>query len=200
MSVTNTIIVVPGARYPKSSSAFIQGMIVRAFSFFNVIPRYSDDEEGWIRPLREQGYEIVRFRWSGKSSPSSIRTAATDLSILMRHIGSVTVVSCSLGTQVAMLAKAGHGHVTRLVSLCGVYGYADVPFPVIDIRSADDRFANLSHSILNTFPSRTSTNKTIILEGIRHDESGLDTIVSSGAFRGMRISDVLDRCLTEQVV
>jgi pimeloyl-ACP methyl ester carboxylesterase len=175
-------------------------MIVRAFGFFNVIPRYTDDEEGWIQPLREQGYQIVRFRWSGKSSPSSIRTAATDLSILMRHIGSVTVISCSLGTQVAMLAKAGHEHVTRLVSLCGVYGYTDTSFPVIDIRSADDRFANLSHSILNAFPSRTLTNETIILERIRHDEFGLDTIVSSGTFRGMRLSDVLGHCLAEQVV
>lgn len=189
-----TIIVVPGARYLTSSNHLIRGAISRLYAFFNVIPCASDSEEGWIRPLRDRGYEIVRFSWSGNVSRSSIRSAAADLSSLVRGYDSVILVSCSLGSDIAIRSDS-HERISRMISLCGVYGHATTPFPIIDIRSSDDRFGNLCHSLLNVFTPRSPATETILLEGIRHDEFGLDPMISSGIFHERRISEIIGHYL-----
>ncbi len=191
MSVTNTIIIVPGARYPKSSSAFIQGMIVRVFGFFNVIPQYSDDEEGWIRPLREQGYEIIRFRWSGDVSPSSVRRAVDDLTTLIHDTRNVSIISCSLGTRIALTASSrSPNDVELLIPFCGVYRHDGSAPPIIDVRSPNDVFGNIFHTFLNMFVRKPATTRRLSFDGIRHDEFADDIRIPSGFFTGRRISEV----------
>ncbi|NTW75933.1 MAG: hypothetical protein HGB34_03465 [Candidatus Moranbacteria bacterium] len=113
---------------------------------------------------------------------------------MIREYGSVVLVSCSLGTQIALLS-GGLVRIDRIISLCGVYGHNTIPFPFIDIRSVDDHFGNLCHAFLNVFSSRSNTIGTVLLESIRHDQFGLDTTISSGSFREHRISEIIEHFL-----
>lgn len=191
MSVTNTIIIVPGAQYPKSENPCVQSVIVKLFGLFNVIPSYSDEAEGWIQVLENENLEIIRFAWSGRASAYSVRKAAKNLASMIRKYPSVTVVSCSLGTQVALRAATGSKNIKKIISLCGVYRRTDPPFPIIDIRSSDDPFANTFHSILNLFSLTSKPTEQVLLEGIRHDEFGMDTPVRAGTFQNHRISEII---------
>ena len=191
MSRNDTIVIVPGARYPKSENPFVQSVIVKLFGLFNVIPSPADTEEEWIRALENGNRQIIRFVWSGRASAHSVRKAAQELTSLIRKYPSVTVVSCSLGTQVALRATIGSKNIRKIISLCGVYRRTDTTFPIIDIRSSDDPFADSVHFILNVFSRARKPTEQIILEGIRHDEFGTDTTIRTSTFQGHRISKVI---------
>jgi pimeloyl-ACP methyl ester carboxylesterase len=189
---TRTIIVVPGARYRTSPNHLVRYAIARLYALLNVIPRAFDGEEGWIRPLRERGYVVIRFQWSGNTSLSSVRRAVDDLTMLIRDIGNVSIVSCSLGTQVALTASSRlPDHVEMLVSLCGVYRHDGLRLPVMDVRSSDDAFGNIFHTFLNLLVRMPTTTRTFVFDGIRHDEFADDICIPSGFFAGRRISDVI---------
>ncbi|MEI6650088.1 MAG: hypothetical protein WCL23_01490 [Candidatus Moraniibacteriota bacterium] len=199
MSRNDTIVIVPGARYPNSENPFIQSVIVKLLGLFNVIPSPTDTEEEWIRALENGNRQIIRFVWSGRASVHSVRKAARELASLIRKYPSVTVVSCSLGTQVALLATKRNNDIRKIVSLSGVYRRSDTPFPIIDIRSSDDPFANVFHAILNLFSLTSKPTQQIILEGIRHDEFGTDVLLQKGKFSGRNISDVIESFIDPSV-
>ncbi|NTW75802.1 MAG: alpha/beta hydrolase [Candidatus Moranbacteria bacterium] len=190
--IRETVIVVPGARYFTSSNRLVRGAITRLYAFLNVVPCASDSEEGWIRPLREYGYEVIRFQWTGDVSPLSVRRAVDDLTAMIRDVGNVSIISCSLGTQIALTASSRQpDHVELLVSLCGVYRHDGSRLPIMDVRSSNDGFGNSIYSILNVLVRTPTTTRTLSFDGIRHDEFADDMRIPSGFFAGRRISEVI---------
>ncbi|HWQ59949.1 MAG TPA: hypothetical protein VN420_02270 [Candidatus Fimivivens sp.] len=185
------IVVVPGARYLRSSNPFVQKGIVRLYGLFNVIPDYSGSEEAWIPALRQRGYEVIRFEWNGSVTSKSLHLASKRLSDLITTEGVVSVISCSIGTLIALLAAGRTILPLRVISLCGVFRTPDTPGDVIDIRSTADRFGNFFRSVSEMFSRKSSGLRTVMLSGIRHDEFGDNPVIPSGIFENSSLSDII---------
>lgn len=188
------IIIIEGANYMRSHIRWVQKLVILFYRMFNVVPFYTRDDEKWVRLIENNHRQIVYFEWSGQVWPWVVNQTAREFALFLKDKGPVKVISTSLGTQVAIKAIKHNANITKIISLSGVYTPVPISIPFVDIYSTSDRFANSLRGILKFFAIHGKIKRTeVILNNIRHDQFRDNLRFADGEFKGLTMSELLNR-------
>ncbi|MDD5417964.1 MAG: hypothetical protein PHW96_03735 [Candidatus Nanoarchaeia archaeon] len=198
-----TVVVIHGSKYPNpnTKNLFLRNLVRFGYKIFKVTPdmEYPEVREKWLSKIAKKGRDILYFDWEGKPLPKYVNKAAQDLINLIKTKDNVKIITNSIGAAIALKVSERVNNVKKIISLSGVYRKSKADVDFLDVRSKDDKFANVCKAGLNLLSfTKMKNRKLVLIEKFRHHEFQKDKQITGGNFKGMNISQILEYFLSKE--
>jgi hypothetical protein len=202
------VIIIPGAKFVGSKNGNLQKTILFFYRLVRTFkPVYYNYAKAWAKSFKKASTDTFWLHWSRGITPLSRWFAVKRLNYIIQHYSkthNVKIVGISLGGEIALetLKRFDTSKIKKLILVCSTNEQATGPrsnIPVINIYSENDLFAKFVIKILAPFhggQKLLGTNiKNVILPDMTHDEFCSNAKIKSGKFKGLKVTDVINKCL-----
>ena len=197
------IIIVPGAKYIKSRSNFMQGLILVFYKLTRIMhPVDSNYAKDWRYFFSRKDERVIWLHWGRGFTNLSKWFAVRKLKRLLKHYESysITLLGMSLGGEIVLeAAESFPGKIKRVIVIASTnekkkFNLGDTP--VINIYSIKDFFQKLAVKTLSPIAGSVnlvgSNVLNIRLPNLAHDEILANKKIKSGKFKDKTILEVVN--------
>jgi len=202
MKKKDLIIFVPGAKYVYSKYDFLERAIRKFYELTNILnPIRFNYALLWQERLRKTDNEVIWLHWNGGVNLISKFFAVRRLKRIINHYHSthnIKLVGLSLGGEIVLeAAQKLPSKIQKIVLLCSTneHIHQTIKVPIYNLYSPDDLFEKFSAFVLSPFHGGVRIYgekvKNIILAKLRHEDFCKDSLIRSGKYKGLKVSEVV---------
>ncbi len=202
------IIVIPGAKYIRSSLPFIQKTILFFYHLTNTRdPVYSNYALTWKNKLYKKNRQVTWLHWGRGISAISTWFAVRKLKKIInkyKNTHTISIVGISLGGEIALetLKFFPDSTFDKIILLASINGHAKIKnntVRIFNLYSLNDTFAKISTKVWAPVHGSMILNgknvTNVEIDGMSHDQFCSDALIREGRFTGKSIFEVVNSYL-----
>jgi len=209
MSQKEVIIVVPGAKYIQSKILFFQKFVLFFYRLVNIKnPVYKNYIKDWEPYLKKDDRKIVLLDWDQGLAPWSLWLAKVMLKMqIFKHLEegyTVNLMGFSLGGEIVIntINEYKDKEINKVVLICSVNTDNTMDKTVtkfLNIYSPHDLLATIAIKVFAPVHGGSvmqgDSVKNISVDKFGHDNFCINDVIENGAYKGKRITDLINEFL-----